>query len=54
MGVPFGRGVKGGLPKAFDNADHGLQNPCVKGFEGVAFGSFSDDAPLYDLSGRTT
>jgi len=47
MGVPFRRGVKGkgGMPKDFQIADHGLHTLRVESFNGVIFASFSDEAP---------
>ena len=46
MGVPFRRGFKGkgGLPKDFDLADHGLRKLRVEGFCGIVFGTLSGEA----------
>jgi anthranilate 1,2-dioxygenase large subunit len=42
-GVPFRNGVggKGGMPPAFDPADHGLERLRVESFCGLVFGTFS-------------
>ncbi|TAL75774.1 MAG: biphenyl 2,3-dioxygenase [Burkholderiaceae bacterium] len=44
QGVPFKRGVdrKGGMPKDFKNADHGLRKLHVTTLNGVIFASYSD------------
>ena len=44
-GVPFRRGVngKGGMPKDFNNADHGLRRLNVTTHRGVVFASYRSD-----------
>ncbi|MEH6502670.1 MAG: aromatic ring-hydroxylating dioxygenase subunit alpha [Cycloclasticus sp.] len=46
-GVPFQRGLagKGGMPKDFDKKQHGLRTVRVVNYNGVVFGTFSDDTP---------
>ncbi len=46
IGVPFLRGLKGkgGMPKDFRLADHGLRMLKVEAYGGVVFGTFSDRA----------
>jgi anthranilate 1,2-dioxygenase large subunit len=46
-GVPFRRGVggKGGYPKDFNPADHGLKKLRVEAYNGLIFATFSDAAP---------
>jgi anthranilate 1,2-dioxygenase large subunit len=46
LGVPFRRGVKGkgGYPKDFDPANHGLQKVRIGSVHGVLFGSLSTEA----------
>ena len=46
-GVAFKDGVRGqgGMPKDFDMAAHGLERLRVANFQGMLFGSFSDDTP---------
>ena len=51
MGVPFRRGVKGkgGLPRDFDTAEHGLRKLRVESFHGIVFGTLSGETePLED------
>ncbi len=51
IGVPFLRGIKGkgGMPRDFDMAEHGLRRLRVESYKGVVFCSFSADAePLLD------
>jgi len=45
IGVPFMKGVngKGGMPPSFDMREHGLTKLKVARWNGVVFGSFSDD-----------
>lgn len=45
MGVPFKRGVqgRGGMPKCFDNAEHGLRAMRVESVSGAIFGTFHHD-----------
>ncbi len=53
-GVPFRRGVdgKGGMPKDFRNADHGLRQLNVTAHRGVVFASYrSDMESLQDYLG---
>ncbi len=48
QGIPFKRGVKGeggGMPKDFNNADHGLRKLHVTTLNGVVFASYSADMP---------
>lgn len=47
IGVPFRRGVKGkgGFPKDFSLADHGLRKLKVESINGAVFASFDHDAP---------
>ena len=55
MGVPFRRGIKGkgGLPRDFELADHGLRKLKVESFCGIVFGTLSDEAePLEDYLDR--
>lgn len=49
-GVPFQRGLagKGGMPKDFDKKQHGLRTVRVINYNGVVFGTFSDDTPDID------
>ncbi|MEP9352547.1 FAD-dependent oxidoreductase [Xanthobacter sp. KR7-65] len=54
VGVPFRRGVdgKGGMPKDFKSADHGLKQLNVTTHRGVVFASYADDMePLADYLG---
>jgi len=49
VGVPYQKGIRGagGMPENFDRAGHGLQALRVESYQGVIFGSFSDEvAPL--------
>jgi anthranilate 1,2-dioxygenase large subunit len=50
INVPFQKGIggKGGLPKDFDKACHGLQVLRVEVLSGVIFGTFSDDVPALE------
>jgi phenylpropionate dioxygenase-like ring-hydroxylating dioxygenase large terminal subunit len=53
-GIPFRNGVagKGGMPAAFDTADHGLQRLRVETICGLVFGTFSAETePLEDYLG---
>src|SRR5260370_13245145 len=45
IGVPFRRGVggKGGMPKSFNLAEHGLRRLNVTSHRGVVFASYRDD-----------
>jgi phenylpropionate dioxygenase-like ring-hydroxylating dioxygenase large terminal subunit len=45
IGVPFRRGVagKGGMPRSFDLAEHGLRKLKVTAHRGVVFASYHDD-----------
>jgi apoptosis-inducing factor 3 len=45
IGVPFKRGVggKGGMPRDFDQAEHGLKKLNVTTHRGVVFASYDDD-----------
>lgn len=46
QGIPFKRGLKGvggGMPKDFRNAEHGLKKLRVEAYEGVVFASYSAD-----------
>jgi apoptosis-inducing factor 3 len=54
IGVPFRRGVagKGGMPKSFNLAEHGLRKLKVTTHRGVAFASYHEDMePLADYLG---
>ena len=54
IGVPFRRGVagKGGMPKSFNLAEHGLRKLKVTTHRGVVFASYHDDMePLADYLG---
>ena len=54
IGVPFRRGVagKGGMPKSFNLAEHGLRKLKVTAHRGVVFASYHDDMePLADYLG---
>ena len=54
IGVPFRRGVggKGGMPKDFDPAEHGLRKLNVTTHRGVVFASYRDDMePFADYLG---
>ena len=54
IGIPFRRGVggKGGLAEDFDLADHGLRKLGVALYQGIIFGTFSDETePLIDYLG---
>ena len=54
IGVPFRRGVagKGGMPKGFNLAEHGLRKLKVTTHRGVVFASYHDDMePLADYLG---
>ncbi|AZI35446.1 anthranilate 1,2-dioxygenase large subunit AndAc [Caenibius tardaugens] len=44
IGVPFRRGQKGaeGMPRDFNNADHGLRRLRVQEYRGLVFATFSD------------
>jgi len=55
IGVPFRRGLggKGGYPKDFDMADHGLQRLRVETLEGLVFATFDHEmAGLTDYLGE--
>jgi phenylpropionate dioxygenase-like ring-hydroxylating dioxygenase large terminal subunit len=47
IGVPFRRGVKGkgGFPRDFDLAEHGLRKLKVESVNGAVFATFDHDAP---------
>ncbi|QXJ21149.1 Rieske 2Fe-2S domain-containing protein [Actinomadura graeca] len=47
IGVPFRRGVKGkgGYPRDFDPADHGLRRLRVETVNGAVFATFDENAP---------
>ncbi len=49
QGVPFKRGVKGqgGMPKDFDQKEHGLHRLKVEVVNGVIWASFSEDTPPF-------
>jgi apoptosis-inducing factor 3 len=54
IGVPFRRGVggKGGMPKSFNLAEHGLRKLKVTTHRGVVFASYDEDMePLADYLG---
>jgi apoptosis-inducing factor 3 len=54
IGVPFKRGVggKGGMPRSFNQAEHGLRKLKVTTHRGVVFASYRDDMePLADYLG---
>ncbi|MGR7996580.1 FAD-dependent oxidoreductase [Xanthobacter sp. ZOL 2024] len=54
VGVPFRRGVdgKGGMPKDFKPAEHGLRQLKVETHRGVVFASYAEDMePLADYLG---
>ena len=54
IGVPFRRGVagKGGMPKSFNLAEHGLRKLKVSSHRGVVFASYHEDMqPLADYLG---
>ena len=54
IGVPFRRGVagKGGMPKSFNLAEHGLRKLKVTTHRGVVFASYHEDMePLADYLG---
>src|SRR6266478_9459588 len=54
IGVPFKRGVagKGGMPRSFNQADHGLTRLNVTTHRGVVFASYSDETePLAEYLG---
>jgi apoptosis-inducing factor 3 len=54
IGVPFRRGVagKGGMPKSFNLAEHGLRKLKVTTHRGVVFASYHEDIePLADYLG---
>ena len=54
LGVPFERGVggKGGMPKDFNKANHGLKMLKVDTYKEAIFGTFSDDVePLKEYLG---
>ena len=46
IGIPFQRGIQGlgGMDDDFDKADHGLRKLRVACFQGIIFGSFSEDS----------
>jgi salicylate 5-hydroxylase large subunit len=50
LGVPFKRGVKGqgGMPTAFDTAEHGLEALAVTARHGVVFASFDPATPPFE------
>ena len=50
LGVPFERGVggKGGMPREFDKANHGLQMLRVETHKEAIFGTFSDEVDDLD------
>ena len=50
FGVPFRRGVagKGGMPKDFKPAEHGLRKLRVTAHRGVVFASYSDDVESFE------
>ena len=53
-GVPYRRGIagKGGLPKSFKKADHGLRQLRVASYKGAIFGSLDAEVePLEDYLG---
>ncbi|MEL0083817.1 MAG: Rieske 2Fe-2S domain-containing protein, partial [Gammaproteobacteria bacterium] len=47
VGVPFRRGLggKGGYPKDFDMAEHGLRKLRVEQVQNMVFATFADDSP---------
>lgn len=47
QGVPFKRGQNGapGMPKDFDNANHGMRQLRCDSYKGLVFASFSDETP---------
>ena len=50
MGVPLKRGVhgEGGMPKDFDNKQHGLRKLRVTRFNGSIWATFSDNTPDFE------
>lgn len=55
LGLPFFRGAmgKGGMPRDFSKADHGLRKLRVETLGGIVWASFSDEAPpLEDYLGE--